>query len=523
MSDNKTVAESKDGLLNRILNKVEVIGNKLPDPAVMFAGLIVIIWILSLILSNVGFSDIHPLTGNELGVTNLLAAEPMAEFLANMVTTFMHFAPLGVVLVAMLGVGVAERSGFINVAIKLMLNVTPKMLLTPVLILVAIVSHTAVDAGYVLVIPLGGIIFYAAGRHPLAGIAAAFAGVSGGFSANFVPSAIDPMLMGFTEAAAQMYDPAVSLNPLNNWYFTALSSFVVIAIGWWLTDKVIEPRLQGTKVDGDVEDIPTIDEVTPRDRKAFYTASIVMGLLVAALVAAVMPENSALRDPATGDVAVASAPLMQSIVPLIFLFFWIPGIVHGFVSGTFTSSRDVIMAMSKAMEGMAYYIVMAFFCALFIKAFGDSNIGVILSIKGANALQALAMPGPVTLVGIIFLVGIINLFVGSAAAKWALIAPIFVPMLMQLGISPDLTQAAYRVGDSSTNIITPLLPYFPLVVVYCQRYVKGTGIGTLVSLMLPFSVALLVIWSAFLILYWTVGAQIGLPLGLDASYTYPTN
>ena len=523
MSDNKTVAENKDGLLNRILNKVEVIGNKLPDPAVMFASLIVIIWVLSLILSNLPFSGVHPLTGNELAVTNLLAAEPMADFLSNMVNTFMNFAPLGVVLVAMLGVGVAERSGFINVAIKLMLNVTPKMLLTPVLIGVAIVSHTAVDAGYVLVIPLGGIIFYAAGRHPLAGIAAAFAGVSGGFSANFVPSALDPMLMGFTEAAAQMYDPSVVLNPLNNWYFTAASSVLVIAVGWWLTDKVIEPRLKNTAVDADVDDIPTIDEVTPQDRKAFYAASGVMGVLLIGLILAVVPDGSALRDPVTGEVAAATSPLMQSIVPLIFLFFWIPGIVHGYVSGTFTSSRDVIAAMSKSMEGMAYYMVMAFFCALFIKAFSDSNIGVILSIKGANALQAMAMPGPLTLIGIIFIVALINLFIGSAAAKWALIAPIFVPMLMQLGISPDLTQAAYRVGDSSSNIITPLLPYFPLVVVYCQRYVKGTGIGTLVSLMLPFSVALLVIWTAFLILYWTIGAQIGLPLGLDASYTYPSN
>lgn len=523
MSDNKTVADNQDGLLNRILNKVEVIGNKLPDPAVMFAALIVIIWVLSLILSQFSFSETHPLTGNQVEVNNLLAAEPMAEFLSTMVTTFMHFAPLGVVLVAMLGVGVAERSGFINVAIKLMLNITPKMLLTPVLILVAIISHTAVDAGYVLVIPLGGIIFYAAGRHPLAGIAAAFAGVSGGFSANFVPSAIDPMLMGFTETAAQMYDPAVTLNPLNNWFFTSASCFVVIAIGWWLTDKVIEPRLKNTEIDGDTDDIPTIDEVTPRDRKAFYAASATMGVLILLLVLAVLPEGSALRDAETGEIAVAAAPLMQSIVPLIFLFFWIPGMVHGFISGTFKSSHDVIAAMSKAMEGMAYYIVMAFFCALFIKTFGDSNIGVMLSIKGANFLQALALPGTLTLVGIIFLVGIINLFVGSAAAKWALIAPIFVPMLMQLGISPDLTQAAYRVGDSATNIITPLLPYFPLVVVYCQRYVKSTGIGTLVSLMLPFSITLLVLWSAFLVLYWTIGVQIGLPLGLDATYSYPAN
>lgn len=518
MSEQKQVTGGQqDGLLNRILNRVEVVGNKLPDPAVMFAGLLVIIWVLSLIFSQFEFDETHPLTGDPITVNNLLAPEAMADFMANMVETFMHFAPLGVVLVAMLGIGVAERSGFINVGIKLLLNVTPQRLLTPMLILVAIVSHTAVDAGYVLVIPLGGIIFYAAGRHPLAGIAAAFAGVSGGFAANFVPSAIDPLLQSFTQEAAQMLDPAVQLNPLNNWGFTAASSLLVVAVGWLLTDKVIEPRLKGTEIDGDADDMPEVEEVTPRDRKAFYTASVVMLAGIALLVAVTVPEGSALRDPETGRVASFNAPLMNSIVPLIFLMFWVPGIVHGYVAGTFKQSKDVIFAMSKAMETMAYYMVMAFFCALFIKAFGDSNLGTLLSIKGAGALQAMALPGGVTLVGIIFLVGFINMFVGSASAKWALIAPIFVPMLMQLGMSPDLTQAAYRVGDSATNIITPLLPYFPLVVVYCQRYVKGTGIGTLVSLMLPYTVALLITWSAFLLLYWAVG----LPLGLQASYTYP--
>lgn len=516
MSADGKVKDTENGLLNRLLNKIEVIGNKLPDPAVMFAGLLVIVWILSLIFAQFSYSEIDPRTGNEIIVNNLLAPGTLANFLATMVTTFTSFAPLGVVLVAMLGIGVAERSGFINVGIKLLLNNTAKFLLTPILILVAIVSHTAVDAGYVLVIPLGGIIFYAAGRHPLAGIAAAFAGVSGGFSANFVPSAIDPMLQGITQEAARLYDSTILLNPLNNWYFTAASSIVVVLVGWYLTDKVIEPRLKGTQIDGDPEEMPKIEEVSPQDRKAFGFGGLTMIAGIAALVAATWPETSALRSP-EGEIAAFDAPLMQSIVPIIFLLFWVPGIVHGFVAGTFKESKDVIMAMSKTMETMAYYLVMAFFCALFIKAFGDSNLGILLAMKGANFLQAMAVPGPVTLVGIIILVAIINLFVGSASAKWLLISPIFVPMLMQLGISPDLTQAAYRVGDSVSNIITPLLPYFPLVVVYCQRYVKSTGIGTLVSMMLPYSVALGVIWTIFLLLYW----MIGIPLGVQANYIYP--
>lgn len=504
-------------LLQRILDKVERAGNKLPDPAVLFFGLLVIVWVSSWLLSGVSFDATHPLTGEQVGITNLLAGDQMADFLAKMVSTFMGFAPLGVVLVAMLGVGVAERSGFINVAIKLMLNVTPKMLLTPVLILVAIVSHTAVDAGYVLVIPLGGVIYYAAGRHPLAGIAAAFAGVSGGFSANFVPSAIDPLLQGFTQTAAQILDPAVQLNPLNNYFFTASSSLVVVLVGWYLTDRVIEPRLQRTaKVDGDQKEMPTLDDVTPRDRKAFYAAVLTMVAGLVLLYFSATADNTPLAD-STGSIASFQAPLMQMIVPLIFLLFIIPGIVHGYIAGTFKSSQDVIGAMSKSMEGMAYYLVMAFFCALFIKAFTDSNLGTLISIKGAQALSSLELSGGVTMVLLIVLVATINLFIGSASAKWALISPIFVPMLMQLGYSPDLTQAAYRVGDSTSNIITPLLPYFPLVVVYCQRYVKNTGIGSLVAMMLPYTVSLLVVWSAYLVLYWLLG----IPLGIQSSYTYP--
>lgn len=515
MSDQQSV-KSKDGLLDRILNRIEIIGNKLPDPAVMFAGLLLIVWVLSLIFAQFSYSEIDPRTSEAIVVNNLLAPDALASFLAGMVTTFTSFAPLGVVLVAMLGIGVAERSGFINVGIKLLLNNTAKFLLTPLLILVAIVSHTAVDAGYVLVIPLGGIIFYAAGRHPLAGIAAAFAGVSGGFSANFVPSAIDPMLQGITEASARLYDASIVLNPLNNWFFTSLSSIVVVGIGWYITDKIIEPRLKGTEIDGDPSEMPQIEEVSSQDRKAFTAGGLTMLAGIALLVAAVWPEGSALRSP-QGEIAAFDAPLMQSIVPLIFLLFWVPGIVHGYIAGTFKESRDIIMAMSKTMETMAYYLVMAFFCALFIQAFGDSNLGILIAMKGANFLQSLAVPGSVTIVGIVFLVALINLFVGSASAKWLLISPIFVPMLMQLGISPDLTQAAYRVGDSVSNIITPLLPYFPLVVVYCQRYVKNTGIGTLVSLMLPYSVALGIIWTLFLLAYWALG----IPLGVQSSYGYP--
>jgi len=505
-----------DTFITRVLDKIERVGNKLPDPAIIFLISMIIVWVMSALLADVNFSTTDPRTNSPVVVNNLLTGAAMADLLSRMVGIFTGFAPLGVVLVAMLGVGVAEHSGFINAGLKRMLDSTPKTLLTPSVILVALVSHTATDAGYVLVIPLAGVIFYAMGRHPLAGIAAAFAGVSGGFSANFIPSAIDPLLQSFTQTAAQMIDPHIMVNPLNNWFFNSASSILVISLGWYLTDKVVEPRLKDTVIDGDPAEIPKFESLTPQQLTALRAAGWVMLAGIGLLIAILWPADSPMRS-AEGELTSFSAPIMRSIVPLIFLLFLVPGVVYGVMSGTFKTTKDVIDSMTKAMNSMAYYMVMAFFCALFIDAFGKSNLGALLAIEGATFLKTLQLPSMVTIVGLIFLTAFVNLFVGSSSAKWALLGPIFVPMLMQLNISPDLTQAAYRLGDSSSNIITPLMPYFPLVVVYCQRYVKGTGIGTVISMMLPFSVTIIIAWTAFLLLYW----GLGFPLGIQSSYVYP--
>jgi aminobenzoyl-glutamate transport protein len=502
--------------VDRALNTIERVGNLLPDPAALFLILLILVWVLSALLAPVQFAEIDPRTGEPLVVNNQLTGTSIATFLAGLVQTFTSFHPLGVVLVALLGVGVAEHTGFINAGLKGLLGVTSASLLTPMLIFVAIISHTAADAGYVLVIPLGAVIFYAAGRHPLAGIAAGFAGVSGGFSANFVPSAIDPLLAGLTQEAAQIIAPDRLVNPLANWYFTGISSVLIILLGWYLTDRVVEPRLKDVVVDGDASDMPMMEELGPLERRGLTAALVAMLLGILVLVLVSLPGDSAMRSP-EGEITASTAPLMQAIVPLIFLLFLIPGVVYGYVAKTVKSHRDIIQGMSKSMSTMGYYIVLAFFASLFIAAFGRSNIGALLALKGAAGLQALALPGQFTIVGIILLTGAVNLLIGSASAKWALLAPIFVPMLMQLGISPELTQAAYRVGDSTTNIITPLMPYFPLVVVFAQRYVKNTGIGTLVSMMLPYSVAFMLAWTVFLLLYWFIG----IPLGLQAPYVYP--
>ena len=520
----KAPPEKRKSLFNSFLNVIERAGNKLPDPAILFFFLMVFVWILSAVLSPFNFTELDPRTGEQLIIHNQLTGESLADFLAGMVQTFVLFAPLGIVLVAMLGVGVAEHSGWIDAGLKKLLNFTPVSFLTPMLMCIAIISHTAADAGYVLVIPLGGVIFYAAGRHPLAGIAAAFAGVSGGFSANFIPSAIDPMLSSITLEAARIIDPEIMLNPINNLYFTAASSILIVLVGWYITDKIVEPRLKGLEIDGDEDQIPQMVSITSKESRAFWYGFIAMFLGLVGLFIWAWPESSGLRDPNWDNPDVSSlfspnASLMQAIVPLIFVLMLIPGLVYGFASGKYQSSKDMIQNMTKSMESMGYYIVMAFFCALFIDAFNQSNVGLLIAVKGAGLLDAMALPGQVTILGIILLSAFVNLFIGSASAKWLLVAPIFVPMLMQLGISPDLTQVAYRVGDSVSNIITPLLPYFPLVVVFCQRYVKTTGIGTLISMMVPYTIIFLITWTIFLMVYWALG----IPLSFEAHYVYPAN
>lgn len=506
------VSESR--LMSGFLNAIEKAGNRLPEPALIFFYFLLAVMGLSAVLSMMTFDVINPMTQEAVKVNNLLSAEALTNTLANMVTTFTGFAPLGIVLVAMLGVGVAESSGFINVALKKMLRVTPKKLLTPMLIFVAMFSHVAADAGYVLVIPLGAIIFMSAGRHPLVGIAAAFSGVSGGFAANMVPTGNDALLQGFTQAAAQLLDNSYTVNTLCNLFFGIASSIIITLVGWWVTERIVEPRVSKMTIDGDFKHDEDMSSVTPQESRAFHRASLVMLLGLAALAAA-WPEGSMLRG-TDGSLTSYSAPIMKSIVPLIFLIFILPGIVYGFASGTFKTGKDVIGSMNDSMSKMGSYMVMAFFCAMFIKAFSDSNIGTLFALMGADGLKALELPGQATIIGMIVLTAVVNLLIGSASAKWALLSPIMVPMLMAVGISPELTQAAFRIGDSCTNIITPLMVFFPLIVIYCQRYVKGAGVGTLVSMMMPYSIAFFVAWSILLLVWWGVG----LPLGVAAPYTW---
>ncbi|MFM1770461.1 MAG: hypothetical protein RJA22_2990 [Verrucomicrobiota bacterium] len=525
MPDATSTPAAGRSLTQRFLDRLEYLGNKLPDPTLIFVGALLLTWAASALLAPVQFTETDPrsvvrdaagqvTSSAPIRVKNMLSGENLALFLSRMVKTFTDFPPLGVVLVALLGVAVAEHTGFINAGIKYLLRLTPRRLLTPALVLVGILSHSAGDTGYVLVIPLGGMIFAAAGRHPVAGIAAAFAGVSGGFSASFLPSTLDPLLQGFTQSAAQVINPTRTVNPLCNWYFMSASTLVILFVGWFLTERLIEPRLRHLPVDGAGDAGNDLHRLTDAERRGFLGGLTAFLVLVVLLALAVLPAASPFRAK-DGTLSSHGSPLMESIVPLIALFFLVPGILHGWLAGTVKSHRDVVQGMAKSMGTMGYYLVMAFCAAQFTYVFRESNVGALLALKGANLLQSLQFPGAVTLIGIILLTATVNLLIGSASAKWALLGPILVPMLMQLGFSPELTQAAYRIGDSSTNIITPLLPYFPLIVVYCQRHAKTTGMGTLISVMLPFSIAFLIAWTALLMVWW----GLGLPLGLGARYT----
>lgn len=501
---------------SRFLDWVERTGNRLPDPALHFVFALLIAWALSALLSGVSFAEIDPRTGQPIVIHNQLTGLALVTFLTKIVTTFAGFPPLGVVLVMVLGVGVAEHSGFFAAGLQRLLDFTPRSLLSPALATVSILGHTIADAAIVALVPLGGALFYAAGRHPLAGIMLAFAGTTGAFAMNLLPTGLDPLLQGFTQSAAQILDPARTVNPLSNMWFMMVLSVPAILVSWWITDKVVEPRLGRVPVDGDPEGLPKVQPVTARQQRALWIAVGATLALASLLVAAVLPLNSPFRTP-DGGLTGSQSPLMQAIVPLMLVFILMPGLVYGYAAGTFQSHKDVIKGMTKAMSSMGYYLVLVFFAALFIYSFSVSNLGALLALKGGAFLKSLNLAPMVTILGIIGLTGFINLVVGSASAKWAMLAPVFVPMLMTAGISPELTQLAFRLGDGPSNIVTPLLPYFPLVIAFCIRYVKNTGLGTAISLMMPYTLAYYLLSLVSLAIYW----GLGLPLGIEGGYTYP--
>ncbi|WP_370467800.1 AbgT family transporter [Photobacterium damselae] len=387
--------------------------------------------------------------------------------------------------------------------------------MTPSVIFIGILAHVASDSAYVILMPVSAYIFYKTGKHPLAGIAAGFAGLAGGFTASYTPSIIDPILAGFTETGARVLDPTYSVNVLCNFFYSFASTFAVIGCCWYVTDKIVEPRLKKSMPIDVAQQDESSETLTAKETKAFKVANYSMLALVAVVVALMVPENSLFRAP-DGSLTSPQAPAMQVIVPLLLVFFALPGLVYGFVSQRFQSAKDVTKSMENITASLISFIVFAFFCAQFLYCFGKSNIGSLIALSGAEALKAINLPGQVTILGVILLTACLNLIITSASSKWAILAPVLVPMLMAVGLSPELTQAAFRISDSAVNVSTPMFAFYPLIISYMQRYSSQSGIGTLVSMMVPYSIGLLVTLTAMLYLFW----GLDIPLGFNSGYTY---
>lgn len=509
-------------LTDRFLTVVEVGGNALPHPATLFALLTVLVVLASWIASGMGVSVQHPATGEVVTPVNLMSLEGLHRILAGLVTNFTSFAPLGTVLVALLGIGIAEHSGFMGASLRLVVLNVPRVLLTPAMVFAGVMSNMASEIGYVLLVPLAALIFRSAGRHPILGMAAAFAGVSGGYSANLLIGTIDPLLSGLSQEAARIIDPAYSVNALANWWFMAASTPVITVLGWWVTEKIVAPRFSWSaeKDAASAGDAEVDQALSPAERRGMAWAVATGVALTALLVWAILPPGSVpgagwLRNPATGDLLIDS-PLLSGVVGIIFAYGAGLGIAYGVAAGTFKSDADVIKGMGQSMATLGSYLVLVFFAAQFVALFNWTQLGMVIAVNGAGVLRELDLPTVPLFIAFILLTATVNLFMGSASAKWALMAPVFVPMFMLLGYSPELTQVAYRVGDSVTNIISPMMSYTALIIAFFQRYEPKAGIGTLVATMLPYSLVFLLGWSAV----FGVWVYFELPIGPDAPLYY---
>jgi aminobenzoyl-glutamate transport protein len=507
--------------VDRFLDLVERVGNALPDPTALFALLAVLIVVLSGIAAQFDIGVVHPTTGKAIEPVSLLSVDGLHRILTGLVTNFTSFAPLGTVLVAMIGIGAAEVSGLIGALMRLLVLKSPRALLTPVVVFAGVMSNAASEVGYVLLVPLAALVFKAAGRHPVLGLAAAFAGVSGGYSANLVLGTIDPLLAGLSQEAARIIDPGYVVSPAANYYFLFVSTFLITGLGWWVTERLVAPRLGSYSpvAEGGADDDEAAREMvkplTVAERRGLRFALVAFLAMCGLLLWGLLPADGFLRDPKTGSVL--HSPFLQGVVALIFFFGVGLGVAYGIGARTIRNDRDIVRGMSQQMSTLGGYMVLVFFAAQFVAFFNWTNLGLILAVDGAEVLRSAGLHEVPLMVSFILLSATINLVMGSASAKWALMAPVFVPMFMLLGYPPEVTQAAYRVGDSVTNIISPMMSYFALIIAFVQRYVARAGIGTLVSLMLPYSVTFLIGWS----LLFTLWIALDWPVGPGAPTSLP--
>jgi aminobenzoyl-glutamate transport protein len=490
------------------LDFVERAGNRLPDPLTLFFIMAGLVLALSLVLSGMGLEVVSPSDGSTIRVVNLLDGAGIRRVFTEMSKNFALFPPFAVVLVCMLGIGVAEKSGLISVALKKTVTVVPSSLLPATLVFAGVMSNMASDAGYIVLTPLGAVLFAAFGRHPIAGLTAAFAGVSGGFSANLLLSSLDPLLAGLSTTAAHLVDKNYNVLPTANYYFMLASTLFITVVGAVITTRVVEPRLGAWE--GGAVDAAQAGAISETEKKGLWWVFGWVVLFTILLLAVTVPENGVFRE--AGDLK----PFYGSIVPLIMVFFLGAGLIFGLKTGTIRSDKDVNKMLSETMASLGPFIVLVFIMAQFVAFFSWSNIGIVVAIKGAALLQSIGFTGLPLLFSFIIVTAFLNLFMGSASAKWAIMAPVFVPMFMIMGYSPEIVQNSYRIGDSVTNIISPLLPYYPIIIAFARKYKPDLGVGTLISLMLPYSISFLICWS----LLFAVWFLLGLPIGPDAPIFY---
>lgn len=500
--------------INRILSRLERLGNRLPHPTLLFIYLACFVLVLSWVCSALNLQVQHPVNETIVSSENLLTADGIYRIFSECVDNFMNFAPVGVVLVIMLGVGVAEHSGLISAVLKRFAAGQKNHLIAYSVSFVGVLSSLGADVGYVVLIPLAGVLYHSMQRPALAGIAVAFAAVSAGFSANLFLGPVDVMLAGISTEAAQIIQPDAVVSAGANYYFTVASTVLITLVCGWLSNNLIEPRLARLEQQSQRDSNDSIASRTaPPDAEKeiaeevnFFPVALFSLIFIGALTLCILVPGAPFYSSGQGT---NSQSVLNILVPLLALYFALSGYLFGRGNGQYSSAADAIEGMEEAMQTMAYYIVLMFFAAQFVSWFSWSNLGVIAAVIGANGLQNSGIGNHILLLMLIFVAAFINLLIGSASAKWTLIAPIFVPMLMLLGISPEQTQMAYRIGDSSSNIITPLMPYFGIVLAYAQRYDKSLGLGNIIATMLPYSISLFIFWSLFLFLW----LNLNLPLG----------
>lgn len=500
---------SRPSAFQRFLDIVERAGNALPHPATLFALLAVTVVLASGLLHHWGVSVTNPSNGKVVTVVNLLSIEGLQRMINELVRNFLAYPPLGLSLVCLLGLGIAEHSGLMGAGLRLVVLAAPARLITPMVVFAGVISNAGSEVGYVLLTPLAAALFHALGRHPMLGLAAAFSGVSGGYSANLVFGSVDVLLAGLSEAAARLVDAKYAVTPLANYYFMAVSTFLVTAAGTWVTERVIAPRLGPYRGDAAREELKPL---SPAERRGLTAAGIAVALLVGIVLWGLLPAGGFLVNRA--NPAFAQSHFMTGLVTFIFLFGLVPGLAYGFAARTLRNDHEVMGGMTATMKSMASFIVLAFFASQFIAYFNWTNLGIISAVSGAGLIQKLGLQNqPVLLmIALLLFAATVNILISSASAKWALLAPIFVPMFMILGYSPEMVQGAFRIGDSVTNIITPLMSYFPLILTFAQRYDPKAGIGTMIATMLPYSITFLVAWSLLLIAW----IAFGWPMGPDA-------